>query len=110
MDSHLIYAAANSLKYKVTWLPVTPDSEWKTFKVENDSDNDFLIKEITEYFGEFILYFVYTRSESYEIDMNEPGKLLRFIKINASFFLWNLKFKSVIEFNHIGVMRKGLIH
>jgi hypothetical protein len=103
MEAHLIYTTHSHLKNLVIW------SEWIYCGVGTDIKEDVINKMVHEYFGDVIIYLVTNRTESGEI--NKPdilGKIKKELE-RKELFLWDTNLKKVIEFNKIGVMRKGLV-
>lgn len=107
MDSRLIYSASQAAKYNVTWTKVTPDSEWIYFGDTNKIDKSLIIKTINEHFSDPVLLVALNRQESIEIDKSDIDKSIEKIIGIQDFCIWDLHFKKVIEFNRIGVMRRG---
>lgn len=107
MDSHLIYTASDSLKYKVDWIKATPESEWFYFGAGKEANIEFAMKTVTEYFNYDILHIAHTRKDSQTTNKKEFLNAVENILGVENFFVWDSGFKKVIEFNNIGVMRKG---
>lgn len=83
------------------------DMEWEYFGSENEINRRKIEIIIDNYFEEDELYLVRHRSNSLACDkagiMNEITDLL----CTANFIVWNKTFTRAIEFNAIGVLRKG---
>jgi len=64
---------------------------------------------VNEYFQDSTLYFVTDRKESSEINKQDILQRINKELEQKELFLWDVNLKKVMEFNRIGVMRKGLI-
>jgi hypothetical protein len=106
MDSRLIFEASEHLKSKIIWITVE-ESEWQYFGAESEINSEFVLEKVDSYFRDSRFYVSYSRSESFETRASTfiPSitKLLGF----QNFMVWDLSFKKVIEFSHIGVLRCG---
>jgi hypothetical protein len=109
LETALIYAASDSLKYKVNWINVSAETEWIYFGAEFEANKLLVVKNVTDYFPDSSLFIVTTRKESMAINKNDLIKSIDNILGFKDFFIWDSQFKRVIEFNHIGVMRQGYI-
>lgn len=109
MEPSLIYSASSSLKYKVAWIEISAETEWIYFGAENEVNKPIVIKSINEYFPDSHLYIALNRRDSRQANKYEIGEAIDSILGMQDFLIWDTKFKKVIEFNHIGVMRKGHI-
>ncbi|MGH2666652.1 hypothetical protein [Flavobacterium sp.] len=105
MDSRIIYETNKTFHNKIEWLITLPksESEWIYLNSENS------IQEIIEsYFESEILFVSLTRNESFQTEKtNIVGKIKDYIK-NQDFSIWNQEFSKVLEFNKIGIYRKGI--
>lgn len=108
MDSRLIFESARTHLRNVTWSkPIESlDSEW----IVLDSKNNFelLFNTIENYFITDQLYIAWSRNASFESDKNKMLKDLMPLFAKENFSIWNSTFEKVIEFNKIGVYRKGI--
>ena len=109
MESRLIYAASDSLKYKVNWLKASDDTEWIYFGAGADVNKQLAIESIYAYFPDPLLYIALTRKDSMQANRNDIDMAIDEILGLKNFLIWDIEFKTVIEFNHIGVMRRGYI-
>jgi|HubBroStandDraft_6_1064221.scaffolds.fasta_scaffold544769_2 hypothetical protein len=109
MESSLIYAASDSLKYKVNWVNVSDETEWVYFGADAEVNKPLVVKNITDFFPDSSLFIAINRKESIMINRNDLAKSLDNILGLKDFFIWDSQFKKAIEFSHIGVMRLGYI-
>jgi hypothetical protein len=108
MDSKLIFQTSQHLKLKVKWNMLT-NTEWAYFGVGEEINKECIKTIIEEYIDDYKIVIAYTRQDSFETDKGQLLKSIESILSNHDFFLWDSKFKKVIEFNHIGVFRKGSV-
>lgn len=108
MDSKLIFQASGHMQGKVTWIKLT-DTEWTYFGAGKEVDRELVIATINSHMVESKLYVAYQRNESFETSkeevMNEISQLVGY----HDFIVWDTNFIMAIEFNHIGVFRKGKV-
>jgi hypothetical protein len=105
MDSRIIYESNKTYNNKIEWLMPTirSESEWIYLNNENS------IQEIIEsYFDSEILFVSFTRNESFQTEKtNILGKIKEYLKAQ-NFSIWNKEFSKVLQFNKIGIYRKGI--
>lgn len=77
MESSLIYAASDSLKYKVNWIKVSPESEWTYFGAETEANKFLVVKNIEEYFLDSLLYIAMNRKDSKQVDRANIGGAIK---------------------------------
>lgn len=53
------------------------------------------------------LYFVLTRNDSYELPFKEALTRIKELVDTNRFMVWDIDFTKAMEFNYIGVFRKG---
>lgn len=107
MDSHLIYSASDAIRNKITWVRVTPDTEWIYFGSDGDIDKQLVINTIYGHFRGNIVYIAFNRKESLQLlKQNIEKEISRLLGLE-NFLIWDDDFKKVIEFNRIGTMRCG---
>ena len=109
VDSALLYAASDSLKFKVSWVRVSAESEWTHFGTGDEVNRALVTKTINEYFFADPLNVVFGRKDSVQINKSEINKVIHDALGKRNFFIWDKEFKRAIEFNHIGVLRVGYI-
>ena len=110
MDSRIIYEANKTYHNTIEWLtPSTKsESEWIYLNFE-ETKSENLIQEIIESFFESEILFVsLTRNESFQTEKtNIVVKIKEYLTIQE-FTIWNQEFSKVLEFNKIGIYRKGI--
>jgi hypothetical protein len=108
MNSRLIYRASKHMQRIVTWAMLT-DTEWVYCGAEQEINKELVIANIKSHIIGFHLYVAYTREGSFEttqeLVIDAIDKLLGF----HDFLIWDTGFSSAIEFNHIGVFRRGAV-
>jgi hypothetical protein len=109
MESSLIYSASRSLKHKVNWIKVSAETEWIYFGAQDEANKPIVVKSINEYFPDSTLYIALGRKDSRQADKCEIGEAIDNILGIQDFLIWEMGFKKVVEFNHIGVMRRGYV-
>lgn len=99
------------MKLKVSWTKATVDSEWTYFGDGNEVNTDVVNDSINNHFtdGNTSIYVSTTRHQSFEAKKSDTIKLIEELLCKESFFIWDMNFKKVIEFNRIGVMRRGQV-
>jgi len=107
MNSRLIYESSKTYIRNVEWVfpENSKENEWRCFEIKNI---DQISKIIQNYFGKDKLYFVISRNESFESELNDIFDKIKYLIGETNFYIWNLSFKKVIEFDKIGVYRKGI--
>jgi hypothetical protein len=88
---------------------MSSDTEWIYFGAGDETNLPFAIQFITDYFPDSSLHIAINRSESITVNKNALVTSIGNILGVADFFIWDLKFKTVMEFSTIGVMRQGHI-
>jgi hypothetical protein len=109
MEPSLIYAARDSLKYKVKWVMISADTEWTYFGAGVEANRSFVVKSINEFFPDFVLNIALNRRESAQVNKSEIMEAIDKYLGVSDFFIWDTRFRRVIEFSQIGVMRCGHI-
>lgn len=108
MDSRLIFESARTHLRNVNWSkPIDSlDSEWIVLDSKNNFEPVFTV--IENFFITDQLYIALSRNASFESDKNKMVNDLLPLIAKEDFSIWNLTFQKVIEFNKIGVYRKGI--
>lgn len=110
MDSRLIYEANKTYHNKIEWLMPSnkSESEWIYINFEEINSENF-IQEIAESFLKSEILFVsLTRNESFQTEKtNIIAKIKEYLGIQ-DFSIWNQEFSKVLEFNKMGIFRKGI--
>ena len=110
LDPKLIYTASEAMKLKVSWTKVTVDSEWTYFGDGNEVNRGVVEDSMNSHFTDNAsLYVSTTRQQSFEANKSETIEQIEELLGKESFFIWDTKFRKVIEFNRIGVMRRGQV-
>ena len=110
LDSKLIYSASEALKLKISWTKVTVDSEWTYFGEDWEVNKGIVNDSINYHFNSYnSLYVSWTRQQSIEVNKSQIIEQIEKLLGKQSFFIWDTKFKKVIEFNKLGVMRRGKV-
>ena len=110
MDSRIIYESNKTYYNKVEWLmpSIKSESEWIYLNFE-ETKSEIIIQEIIESFFESEILFVsLTRNESFQTEKtNINTKIKEYLK-SENFSIWNQEFSKVLDFNKIGIYRKGI--
>ena len=107
MDSRIIYESAKTYIKNVTWTkPLNSvDTEWEYIDTTNNIEN--ITKTIQDFLITDQLFIALSRHESFETDKELIADKIRPLIGKTDFSIWNFSFQKVIEFNKIGVFRKG---
>ena len=98
------------MKLKTSWTKVTVDSEWTYFGDGSEVNRSIVNDGINYHFtDDNFLYVSWTRQQSFEVNKSQTIELIEELLGKETFFIWDTKFKKVIEFNRIGVMRRGQV-
>lgn len=104
MDSKTIYIMSTSYLKLVAWQ-IQDGEEWTYIGTGKDIDSEKTIELVQAFVDEEKLLFVTDRHESKVVDKED---LLPSLKTKIEdFLLWDLSFKTVVQFSCIGVARKG---
>lgn len=103
MESHLIYSASSHLKNIADW------SEYIYCGVGDDTKDDIIENAVNEFFYDPLIYFVINRIESGEVYKKDVLRIIKKQLAQNDLIFWDTDFKKVLAFNHIGVMKKGVI-
>jgi hypothetical protein len=103
MESALIYSVGSHMKNIANW------SAWVYCGIEDDIKEDVIENAVNEFFPDRMLYLVTNRKASGEVNKQDILERIKKGLGQNDFFIWDINFKKVIEFNKIGVMRNGLI-
>jgi hypothetical protein len=107
MDSRLIHKTSEKLKFKVDWIKPS-ETEWIYCGEAGEVNWDIVAKELYNFFDDDIFHVATTRTNSFTIDKEELLSSINDLVGRKNFFMWNEEFKKMVEFNHIGVFRKGV--
>jgi hypothetical protein len=110
MDSRIIYESNKTYHNKIEWLmPSTKtESEWIYLNIEETNSEKFIQELIESFLESEILFVSVTRNESFQTEKtNIIAKIKEYLK-SQDFSIWNQEFSKVLEFNKIGIYRKGI--
>src|SRR5579875_1989902 len=109
MDSRLIHKTSEKLIANIDWIKPF-DTEWIYCGSKGEVKFDVVEKELNEFLDSDMLYVVITRNNSFETSKQNLLPSISNIVGSKNLFIWNENFKKVIEFNQIGVFRKGIFN
>jgi len=104
----MIYKASEHLKYQIEWTKAT-DSEWIYCGSIGEVKFEVVFEHIRMHFTGSNFYISINRNESFQSHSEELFTRIKDFVGLKDFFIWDSAFKKVIEFNHIGVFRKGVV-
>ena len=110
MDSRIIYEVNKTYHNKIEWLMPSnkSESEWIYFDFEETNSENFIQEIIESFFESEILFVSLTRNESFQTEKtNIISKTKEYLR-TQDFSIWNQEFSKVLEFNKIGILRKGI--
>ena len=110
MDSKLLYSGSEGMKHKVSWNRITSESEWTYIGEGSNINMTMVLNSINCHFSNPLLYVCWTRQNSFEATKEHVEIGIKELLGRQDFFIWDSKFKLVIEFNKIGVMRLGQVN
>lgn len=108
MESRLLHKSTSFLKGKVEWEG-DAHSEWISIGQCGDRDFSVIARLILEHFGECDLFLVRERDNSMKIQAVDVISILEPLVGIENFFLWSFELDRAIEFNRIGVLRRGRV-
>jgi hypothetical protein len=106
MDSKNIYISSERMKRLMSW-PLISDTEWEYFGSEKEANKEKVKVIIDKYFEESDFYIVRDRRNSIECNKVNINSEIDSLLGTADFIIWNKSFTRAIEFNKIGVLRRG---
>lgn len=106
MDSRLIHKTSEKLSLRIDWYRPS-DTEWIYCGSKGEVKFDVVETEFNNFFDGDVFYVATTRTKSFQISKKDLLLSITEIIGSKNFFVWTESFKKVIEFNHIGVFRKG---
>ena len=106
MDSRLIHNISVHLTSKVEWEKAV-ETEWIYCGAEEEVKYDLVQSQINDFFSSLKLYVAIGRRDSFETDKHSIINLITDKVGRVDLSIWSDDFESVIEFNKIGVFRKG---
>ncbi|MCO6176400.1 hypothetical protein NHF50_15225 [Flavobacterium sp. NRK F10] len=109
LDSRMIYETNKAYQNKIKWLKQSPESEseWMYINFDNTDYENCIHEIIVRYFNSEILFVSINRNDSFQTDrMTTIAKIKTYLKTH-NFSIWDKDFSKIIEFNKIGILRKG---
>lgn len=103
----MIYKISEHLFPKIEWVWYN-NTEWIYCGLTNDFKKDLVDEHMKEHFSGSSLYFVLTRTGSYELSFKEALPRIKELIDAQEFSIWNTAFTKVMQFSSIGVFRKGV--
>ena len=94
------------MKQKIKWFKFS-ETEWIYCGAEGEVEWDVIEREFDNFFDDGIFYISSTRNNSFDSEKKNLLSSLQTLVGVKNFLVWNQDFKKAIEFNHIGVFRKG---
>lgn len=108
MDSRLIFVVTCKLHHKIKWLnPTIENGAWVYVGNALETRKEFIFKCVNGHFTDDELYISWTRAGSCKVPKESIEAAVDDILGIYDFSIWDTKFKRVIEFNKIGIMRLG---
>lgn len=107
MESRIIYKKSEHLISKVEWA-WNDNTGWIYCGLSEDFKDDLVSEHLAEHFAGSTLYLVTTRTGSCQLSGEEAIHKIKGLIDVHGFCIWNTAFTKVIEFNSIGVFRKGV--
>ena len=108
MDSRTLHKASEFLRHKVTWQK-EDGQEWVYFGTDEEMDAAKVKACIQEYFDDQKLHLVHGRTDSETVFKQQLESRFSELLGKADFLIWNTELTKVMEFNKIGVLRKGAV-
>jgi hypothetical protein len=106
MESRLIYEKSRHLQSQISWEKVS-ESEWIYCGAKGEVNFDLLNEHINDFFSEGIAFVSISRKDSFESNKKALLDSIRNLIGIMNFMVWDEQFIKSIEFNNIGVFRKG---
>jgi len=107
MDSRLIYKASQHLHPH--WENEGVDGGWMYYGDDKKIKSGLIIAEINKHLTTTEILLVLDRTTSKKILQESAFESIKEHLLTRHFLLWDIDLKHVIEFNLIGVFRKGTI-
>ena len=106
LDARNIFTACRRMKSKVDWERQS-DSEWLFVGKDADFREDEVEKLIQSFFEDAEVYLVIDRHNSFPIQLNKSAEKVRELLNERGITLCNFAFNKIMEFNPIGVVKRG---
>ncbi|EMM97908.1 hypothetical protein LEP1GSC158_3411 [Leptospira interrogans serovar Zanoni str. LT2156] len=112
LDSNNIYILCHAILQKVTWLKLNNDSEYTYIGIERDFKEEIIKEIINDFFNSEFLYLSLGRKNSKKILLADAMTEFKYFLPEISKELYKVILVSsdlskVLEFNSIGVVRRG---
>ncbi|MDB5223906.1 MAG: hypothetical protein JWN83_2573 [Chitinophagaceae bacterium] len=108
MDSKIIFIASHHNITKMNW-ETFGDNDWVYCGVDKDFEDDKVFKFISDFFTEPEIFVVIDRNNSFETSPELSVDIIKKHLSNSEVILCNKEFTKMVEFNKIGVMKRGVI-
>jgi hypothetical protein len=106
-DARLIYERSRHLASNVDWYKHSAN-KWVYCGIGDELQHEIITNDIYTFLGGDIFYVAATRNDSCIVTVESVLSTV-FRKIGSTdFMVWSSRFNKVIEFNKIGVFRKGV--
>lgn len=109
MDIHLIHKTSEKLKLKIDWINHA-ETEWEYCGAAGEVKWDVVAETSTNFFHANRLFVATTRNGSFETDKDNLISSIQQLVGAKNFFVWSEDFQRVIEFNQIGIFRRGVFN
>lgn len=109
MDTRLIYNTSEKLKLKIDWIK-SAETEWIYCGAAGEVKWNVVAEELNNFFDGDAFYVATTRTNSLQVDKAGLLSSIHNLVGKKNFFIWNVDFQKAVEFNQIGVFRKGVFN
>ena len=106
IDSKNIYIACNHHIGKIQWIK-EDDNEWSWVGVDDEFQDQKVLRIAKSLFGDSEIYFVINRHDSHLTDLNSGIDEVREKLKDDRIILSDKSFQTMMQFGQIGVMRRG---
>jgi len=107
MDTRLIYNTSEKIKVKIDWIKPA-DTEWIYCGSAGEVKWDVVTEELNRFFDGDGFYVATTRANSFPSDKDGLLSSIENLVGKKNFIIWSVDFQKAVEFNQIGVFRKGI--
>ena len=109
METRLIHKTSQKIQQKIEWIKLG-ETEWQYCGAVDEVKWDVITEAIGNFFDGNRLLVAITRNDSFEIGKENLLSSLQQHVGSSNFFIWSEDFLKVIEFNKIGVFRRGVFN
>lgn len=106
VDAKNIFIVCQHYKSLIQWEWLG-DTEWQYVGIKNDYNEGKVSELINSHFSAQMVYLVIDRHNAYEIDLERVPAVVGEVLRNKELPLSNKDFSKMMEFNRIGVVKKG---